>query len=61
MTPTKPKSEKREDSTTEKGDQSSWEHDQKSKDYYYDDTCGYAVFEIEEDEIEDVESVGPEE
>jgi hypothetical protein len=49
MTPTKPKSEKREDSTPEKGDQSSWEHDRKSNDYYYDDTCGYAVFEDEAD------------
>lgn len=48
--------------TNEGGDsdsvkESSWEHDQKNRDYYYDDTCGYAVYEPEPDEDEETQKV----
>jgi len=57
-----PKGKSSEEVTAEKpaetkppvGDDSSWSSDQKKRDYYYDDTCGYEVYDPKkEDEKED--------
>lgn len=57
MTPETQNLEEQEDSTPETGNESpadsTWERDQKSKGYYYDDTCGYSVYDPEAEEIED--------
>ncbi len=31
-------------------DEKSWEHDQKERDYYYDDAHGYEIFDAEADD-----------
>jgi hypothetical protein len=41
----------------ETGDRSSWSNDQKEKDYYYDDSHGYEVFDPEREQ--DEEAKGP--
>jgi hypothetical protein len=44
--PGKPKEkEDPEEKKPETGDRSSWAEDQKEKDYYYDDSHGYEVFD----------------
>ena len=44
--PGKPKEkEETEKKKPETGDKSSWADDQKEKDYYYDDSHGYEVFD----------------
>lgn len=56
MTPEEEKLEEQKDSTPEKGNESpvesNWAHDQKSKGYYYDDTCGYSVYDPDAEESE---------
>ncbi|HEX9962331.1 MAG TPA: hypothetical protein VGB00_15460 [Pyrinomonadaceae bacterium] len=37
----------------ETGDKSSWSADQQKKSYYYDDDCGYEVYNPDEDDEED--------
>jgi hypothetical protein len=37
----------------ETGDKSSWSADQKEKSYYYDDDCGYEIYNPDEDDEED--------
>lgn len=39
----------------EKGDDSSWSEDQKEREYYYDDSHGYEVFEPECEQEEEAE------
>jgi hypothetical protein len=34
----------------ETGDETSWSEDQKKRGYYYDDACGYEIYEPENDE-----------
>jgi hypothetical protein len=52
--PEKPKEEKEiQNKTPETGDKSSWSQDQKEKSYYYDDACGYEVYNPDEDEEEE--------
>ncbi|MGC2238295.1 MAG: hypothetical protein WA584_19230 [Pyrinomonadaceae bacterium] len=51
--PEKPKEEKDiQDKTNEIGDDSSWSKDQKEKKYYYDDDCGYEVYNPKDEEEE---------
>ena len=55
--PGKPKGKgKIEKKKPEKGDSSSWSEDQKQRDYYYDDSHGYEVFDPEGEKEEDEES-----
>ncbi|MDQ3801322.1 MAG: hypothetical protein M3384_18015 [Acidobacteriota bacterium] len=35
------------------GDAASWSRDQREKGYYYDDDCGYEVYNPDEDDEED--------
>lgn len=51
--PEKPKKEK--ESARDKQD-SSWETDQKEKSYYYDDACGYEVYEPDQQDDDEDES-----
>jgi hypothetical protein len=44
---------KETEETPETGDKSSWSADQKEKSYYYDDDCGYEVYNPDEDDEED--------
>ena len=39
----------------EKPDPSTWEEDQKRREYYYDDAHGYEVYRPEEDEKEEAD------
>ncbi|HEX8736784.1 MAG TPA: hypothetical protein VF721_15740 [Pyrinomonadaceae bacterium] len=53
---TKPQNDKASKEPPEKpetGDQNSWSRDQKEKGYYYDDDCGYEVYNPNEDDEED--------
>lgn len=38
------------------GDESSWSEDQKKRGYYYDDGCGYEVYQPDEED-EDAEQI----
>jgi hypothetical protein len=40
----------------ETGDEASWSADQKKRSYYYDDACGYEIYQPEEDR-EDSEKI----
>jgi hypothetical protein len=55
--PEKPKKKKETlEKEPETGDRSSWAEDQKEKDYYYDDSHGYEVFdpaELKDDDEDD--------
>ncbi|HEY0429200.1 MAG TPA: hypothetical protein VGC76_15575 [Pyrinomonadaceae bacterium] len=51
--PEKPKKEKEFTETAdETGDESSWSKDQQEKSYYYDDDCGYEIYNPEDEEKE---------
>ena len=39
----------------EEQDTSTWEADQKRREYYYDDAHGYEIYEPDEDEKEDAD------
>lgn len=50
MTESEKKEEKSEDIESQKpeaGDETSWSADQKKRSYYYDDACGYEIYEPE--------------
>lgn len=52
--PGKPKEKgKAEKEKPEKGDDSSWSEDQNEREYYYDDSHGYEVFDPDKDLEED--------
>jgi hypothetical protein len=54
--PGKPKEkEDPEKKKPETGDRSSWAEDQKEKDYYYDDSHGYEVFDPEREQDQEEE------
>ena len=36
-----------------KGDEANWSHDIENRDYYYDDSTGYEVYDPDEDEEPD--------
>lgn len=38
------------------GDAGSWSRDQQEKSYYYDDACGYELYQPEDDDDDDEES-----
>lgn len=59
--PEKPK-EKNEprNKPDEIGDDSSWSKDQREKKYYYDDDCGYEVYNPEEEENDELETTSDE-
>ncbi|CAN5404049.1 hypothetical protein BH10ACI1_BH10ACI1_19210 [soil metagenome] len=47
-----------EDTYTEKvaekpDDKSSWSEDQKKRSYYYDDACGYEIYDADEEDDQD--------
>lgn len=47
----------KEESEGDKGDESTWAHDQQKHDYYYDDAHGYEIYNPEEeDEEEELDS-----
>ena len=46
----KPKSEECE---TDEREKDSWSEDQKKREYYYDDACGYEIYDPDQDEGED--------
>jgi hypothetical protein len=49
--PQKPKDEpKKENQESDPKIEDSWEEDQKKRDYYYDDSHGYEVYDPESDE-----------
>lgn len=48
----KPKTGNTETDTLEKD---SWSEDQKKREYYYDDACGYAVYRPDEEEKEEAD------
>ncbi|HEY0050090.1 MAG TPA: hypothetical protein VGB68_12425 [Pyrinomonadaceae bacterium] len=53
---TKPQNDKAPKEAVEKpetGDPASWSRDQQEKSYYYDDDCGYEVYDPDEDDEED--------
>lgn len=59
MTESRKKEEKEEDVKSRKpetGDKDSWSADQKQRGYYYDDACGYEIYQPEEDENEENQS-----
>lgn len=39
--------------TEEIAEESSWSEDQKTRSYYYDDACGYEIYENDESEEEE--------
>lgn len=41
----------------ETGDETSWSEDQKKKRYYYDDACGYEIYDPDEVEEDDSETI----
>ena len=41
------KSEEIKSQKPETGDETSWSEDQKKRGYYYDDACGYEIYEPE--------------
>jgi hypothetical protein len=51
---TKPQNDKTPEEAAEEkpetGDAASWSRDQREKSYYYDDDCGYEVYNPDEDE-----------
>lgn len=51
---TKPQNDKAPEEAAEEkpatGDAASWSRDQREKSYYYDDDCGYEVYNPDEDE-----------
>ncbi|HEX8247431.1 MAG TPA: hypothetical protein VF599_04545 [Pyrinomonadaceae bacterium] len=51
--PRKDKALKEAEEKPETGDESSWSRDQQEKSYYYDDECGYEVYNPDEDDEED--------
>jgi hypothetical protein len=48
--PQSPEAPKEAEEKPETGDEASWSTDQKEKSYYYDDDCGYEVYNPDEDE-----------
>ena len=53
---TKPQDDQAPKETEEKpetGDEAAWSRDQKEKSYYYDDDCGYEVYNPDEDDEEE--------
>ncbi len=38
----------------ETGDETSWSEDQKKRGYYYDDACGYEVYQPDEEDSEQI-------
>jgi hypothetical protein len=44
---------KETEETPETGDKASWSADQKEKSYYYDDDCGYEIYNPDADDEED--------
>ncbi len=46
------KSEEIKSQKPETGDETSWSEDQKKRGYYYDDACGYEIYEPENDEVD---------
>ena len=46
---------KKTEKAPEKGDESSWAKDQEERDYYYDDSHGYEIFDPEEADEDDDE------
>lgn len=54
--PVKPKEkEKKGKKEPETGDEASWANDQQKKDYYYDDSHGYEIFDPEDEHENDDE------
>ena len=49
----KDKAPKETEEKPETGDEAAWSRDQKEKSYYYDDDCGYKVYNPNEDDEED--------
>lgn len=49
----KQKNEKKDPRIPEKGDPESWSEDQKKRSYYYDDACGYEIYQPEDSEEEE--------
>ena len=43
------KSEEIKSQKPETGDETSWSEDQKKRGYYYDDACGYEVYQPDEE------------
>lgn len=46
----KPNGEKLKDQKSEDVKENSWSEDQKIRGYYYDDACGYEIYQPDEDE-----------
>jgi hypothetical protein len=51
--PQSPEAPKAAEEKPETGGDASWSKDQKEKSYYYDDDCGYEVYNPDEDDEED--------
>lgn len=51
--PSKDEAQKQVEEKPEIGDEASWSKDQQEKSYYYDDDCGYEVYNADEDDEED--------
>ncbi len=45
--------EKTDDEKSETGDESAWSSDQEKRSYYYDDACGYEIYQPDEEDEED--------
>ena len=57
--PETPKKPAVEEKPCEKTDLSTWEEDQKRREYYYDDAHGYETYSADEDEKDDDEQISP--
>jgi hypothetical protein len=60
MTESRKKEEKREVVESQKpgtGDEDSWSTDQKRRGYYYDDACGYEIYNPDEEENEEKQPI----
>ena len=60
MTESQKKEEKREDIKSQKpetGNEASGSEDQKKRGYYYDDACGYEIYDPDEVEEEDSDTI----
>lgn len=49
----KPKDENLSEEPETPPEKSSWSDDQKTRSYYYDDDCGYEVYDAEADETDE--------
>jgi hypothetical protein len=45
--------EKLSEEKDEIGEKSSWSEDQKTRSYYYDDACGYEIYQEDDDDEEE--------